>query len=483
MTTNERAIYIYNACRAAGMTHAGAIGLLGNLQGEASDFDPMSVEGMSNPNSFLRRMGLTEEEYTRRANAGEPTFNGKYFIKDSTGYGIAQWTWWARKKNLLDFAKSRGVSVGDLDTQIAFMLKEMQTQYTPTWKVVSTTSSIAKAVEICVTNYEKPDKPGEAIEKRTGYANTWAKLIPEGGTAEPEKPDTTAPETGGDVFDRRKVIALALSEVGYIEKRNALMLDDKTANAGSANYTKYARDLDAIGDFYNGKKQGFAWCDVFVDWSFVQAYGVEAALKLLCAKRRSSGAGCTYSLNYYIAAGQFIGRKEKPEPGDQIFFGNVGNSNHTGLVYKVDDMTVYTVEGNTSDASGVVANGGCVCRKSYPIGSSLIAGYGRPKYNDGFTGGEITEEDKPTAEPETPKPAESKTMCTVRLPELSAGDECAAVAAVQAALTFQKYDTRGIDGQFGNRTKTMLMAFQAENGLDPDGICGVQTWPKLLGGG
>ena len=155
------------------------------------------------------------------------------------------------------------------------------------------------------------------------------------------------------------------------------MLDDKTANAGSANYTKYARDLDAIGDFYNGKKQGFAWCDVFVDWSFVQAYGVEAALKLLCAKRRSSGAGCTYSLNYYIAAGQFIGRKEKPEPGDQIFFGNVGNSNHTGLVYKVDDMTVYTVEGNTSDASGVVANGGCVCRKSYPIGSSLIAGYGR----------------------------------------------------------------------------------------------------------
>ena len=96
MTTNERAIYIYNACRAAGMTHAGAIGLLGNLQGEASDFDPMSVEGMSNPNSFLRRMGLTEDEYTRRANAGEPTFNGKYFIKDSTGYGIAQWTWWAR---------------------------------------------------------------------------------------------------------------------------------------------------------------------------------------------------------------------------------------------------------------------------------------------------------------------------------------------------------------------------------------------------
>lgn len=480
MTTIERAKYIYKVCRAAGMTYAGAIGLLGNLQGEASDFDPMSVEGMSNPNSFLRRMGLTEEEYTRRANAGEPTFNGKYFIKDSTGYGIAQWTWWARKKNLLDFAKSRGVSVGDLDMQIAFMLREMQTQYTPTWRVVCTTNSIAKAVEICVTNYEKPDKQGEAIEKRTRYANTWAKLIPAGGTAEPEKPNSPAPNTDGDVFDRRKVIALALSEVGYIEKRNELMLDDKTANAGSANYTKYARDLDAIGDFYNGKKQGFAWCDVFVDWSFVQAYGVEAALKLLCAKRRSSGAGCTYSLNYYIAAGQYYKRTDKPEVGDQIFFGAVGNSNHTGIVYKVDDTTVYTVEGNTSGADGVVPNGGAVCRKSYPLASSAIAGYGRPKYNDGFNGGEIPAEDKPepTPEPEPEKPEESVTVYwppRTLHQGMTGGD----VEVAQAILKARGGDVI-ISGEFDARFRNRLMQWQSFNGLAADGIIGAATWAALL---
>jgi hypothetical protein len=422
MTTIERAKHIYDACRAAGMTYAGAIGLLGNLQGEASDFDPRSVEGMSNPNSFLRRMGLTEIEYTRRANAGEQTFNGKYFIKDSTGYGIVQWTWCARKKNLLDFAKSRGTSVGDLDMQIAFMLKEMQTQYTPTWKVVCTTNSIAKAVEICVTNYEKPDKQGEAIEKRTGYANTWAKLIPDGGTAEPSEPAQDG-KPAGESCDRRKVIALALAEVGYLEKKSAAQLDNQTANAGSANYTKYARDLDALGDFYNGPKQGYAWCDVFVDWCFVQAYGVENALKLLCAKRGSSGAGCTYSLNYYIAAGQFHKRGEKPEVGDQIFFGAVGNSNHTGLVCKVDDTTVYTVEGNTSGADGVVPNGGAVCKKSYPRSYSGIAGYGRPAYNDGFAGDSVDAEPvtptpEPTPEPETPAetkpgfdPPESSSTC------------------------------------------------------------------------
>ena len=78
-----------------------------------------------------------------------------------------------------------------------------------------------------------------------------------------------------------KVLAIAKAEVGYLEKRNNSNLDSKTANAGTANYTKYARDLDAIG-FYNGRKNGYAWCDVFVDWCFVQAYGAENAKKLLC---------------------------------------------------------------------------------------------------------------------------------------------------------------------------------------------------------
>lgn len=479
MTTIERAKYIYKVCRAAGMTYAGAIGMLGNLQGETSDFDPMSVE-----TQYLNRYGLTDAEYTRRADAGKKIHGDYYFTHDSAGYGIVQWTWWARKKNLLDFAKSRGVSVGDLDMQIAFMLKEMQTQYTPTWKVVSTTNSIAKAVEICVTNYEKPDKQGEAIEKRTGYANTWAKLIPAGGMAEPEKPDTTAPETGGDVFDRRKVVALALSEVGNIEKRNALMLDDKTANAGSANYTKYARDLDAIGDFYNGKKQGYAWCDVFVDWLMVQCFGKEAALKLLCAKPKSSGAGCTYSLNYYIAAGRYHKRADKPEVGDQIFFGSVGNSNHTGLVYKVDDTTVYTVEGNTSGADGVVPNGGAVCRKSYPRSYSGIAGYGRPAYNDGFVGDSVDAEPvaptpEPSPEPETP--AETKPVFDP--PELKTGDKGAAVKKLQHLLLDCgcSVGPDGADGDFGSRTASAVRLVQKRLGRPMTGTADAWIWAALIG--
>ena len=140
-----------------------------------------------------------------------------------------------------------------------------------------------------------------------------------------------------------------------------MCLDSKTLNVGKMNYTKYARDLDNIPGFYNGRKQGFAWCDVFVDWCFAKAYGVENAKKLLCQPNVSLGAGCTYSMQYYRSKGQL---KTSPKIGDQIFFKNKsGEICHTGLVYNVDNSYVYTIEGNTSTASGVVANGGGVCMK------------------------------------------------------------------------------------------------------------------------
>lgn len=177
-----------------------------------------------------------------------------------------------------------------------------------------------------------------------------------------------------------RLIATAVKELGYAEKRTNAQLDSPTANAGSANFTKYARDLDALGTFYNGPKNGFAWCDVFVDWCFVETFGAELALKLLCQPQKSTGAGCTYSAQFYKAAGRFV---KTPQPGDQIFFTKDGSktSNHTGIVERVDGVKVYTVEGNTSSAAGVVANGGAVCRKSYALTSASIMGYGRPNWS------------------------------------------------------------------------------------------------------
>lgn len=181
-------------------------------------------------------------------------------------------------------------------------------------------------------------------------------------------------------YDRQKVISIALAEVGYLEKASNADLDDKTANAGNKNYTKYARDMKAVTGFYNGNKQGAAWCDVFVDWCFVQAYGADAGRKLLCQPLRSAGAGVKWSASYYKAKGQYF--TDVPHVGDQIFFGKDGAYTHTGLVYQVANGKVYTVEGNTSAGKGVIPNGGAVCKKSYSVNNARIMGYGRPAYGD-----------------------------------------------------------------------------------------------------
>ena len=180
-----------------------------------------------------------------------------------------------------------------------------------------------------------------------------------------------------------KVIAIALAEVGYLEKETNAWLEHSTANAGDENFTKYARDLDAIG-FYNGAKNGYAWCDVFVDWCFVQAFGEEKALEMTFQPKLSffnRGAGCRYSRRYYESRGRLF---DSPQKGDQIFFWNEERTAacHTGLVYDADETWVYTVEGNTSVQAGVVANGGGVRTKKYPLADERIAGYGRPDYEE-----------------------------------------------------------------------------------------------------
>lgn len=176
-----------------------------------------------------------------------------------------------------------------------------------------------------------------------------------------------------------QVTSTAKTEVGYLEKVSNSHLDDKTANAGHGNWTKYARDLDELGA-YNGKKNGFSWCDTFADWCFVTAYGFDTAMKMTFQPKGGYGAGCTASSNYYKAAGRFY--EKNPQVGDQIFFKNAkGVVCHTGIVTKVDDTRVYTIEGNTSSSSGVVANGGAVREKSYLLSHKLIYGYGRPDYS------------------------------------------------------------------------------------------------------
>lgn len=168
---------------------------------------------------------------------------------------------------------------------------------------------------------------------------------------------------------QERLIATAEDQVGYQGKRSNAQLDDFKANA-PGKYNKYARDLDSLKDFYNGRKNGFDWCDVFVDWCFVRTFGRELAQKLLCQPDKSLGAGTKYSRDYYKNKGRLFA---SPEPGDQIFFGDSSSIWHTGIVVKVAGGFVHTIEGNAGNPSAVRA-----CR--YVVGGRNIMGYGRPNW-------------------------------------------------------------------------------------------------------
>ena len=144
------------------------------------------------------------------------------------------------------------------------------------------------------------------------------------------------------------VIGIAEEEIGYLEKKSNKNLDGKTVNAGSSNYTKYWRDIKP-------SYQGQPWCAVFVSWCFMKAFGLETAKKMLKH----------WPYVYCPTLGNLFAKNANPKVGDIVIFKNNGTFTHTGLVTKVSGDKFWTIEGNTSGASGIVANGGGVCEKYY----------------------------------------------------------------------------------------------------------------------
>ena len=343
------------------LSDCGAAGLMGNLYAE-SGLNPVNLQ-----NTHERKLGLSDKEYTQQVDFGLYAD----FVHDGAGYGLAQWTFWSRKQNLLAFAKSREKSIGDLETQLEFLWKELTESYASLAQMLLSAGSVRAASDAVLLQFERPaDQSETAKARRAAYGQKYYDQFAGKG-------ETMPPTILSEV---ERVLATARGEIGYIEKETNANLDHKTANAGDEDWNKYARDLDALGVVYNGRKNGYAWCDIFVDWCFIHTFGLEPGMKLLGQDYKGLGAGCTYSARYYKNAGRFF---STPQPGDQIFFTNDGGktSYHTGIVEKVSGGRVYTIEGNTSSLAGVVANGGCVRDKSYPLGANYIGGYGRPDYS------------------------------------------------------------------------------------------------------
>lgn len=146
--------------------------------------------------------------------------------------------------------------------------------------------------------------------------------------------------TGGD----GEIVTVALSQVG---------------NTGGAPYWSWY-----------GFGSRVEWCACFVSWCANECGYIDAGVIPKFAACASQG------VPWFKERGLWQDNSYEPRPGDIIFFdwddgGQDGSSDHVGIVEKVENGRVYTVEGNSGDS---------VRQNSYPVGYYEIYGYGTPAY-------------------------------------------------------------------------------------------------------
>lgn len=274
-----------------------------------------------------------------------------------------------------------------------------------------------------------------------------------------------AVQEGGTNMDKaiEKVILIAKNEEGYLEKKSNSQLDSKTANAGSANFTKYWRDIEP-------SYQGQPWCAAFVSWCFMKAFGLEKAKKLLKH----------WPYVYCPTLGNLFTRNANPKIGDIVIFYHNGTFTHTGLVTAVIGDRFYTIEGNTSGASGIIANGGGVCAKNYLNTQMPGTKFCTPDYS-------IVSDASAPAKPE------NTSSNTTQIGEkymfepktVKAGDKNTSVLLLQEILKSRGFKGKNkkdldLDWKAGDNTIYALKQYQKSRGLDVDGVCGSATWNDLI---
>lgn len=252
-----------------------------------------------------------------------------------------------------------------------------------------------------------------------------------------------------------KVLSIAGNEVGYHEVGN--------------NITKYADEIDRTA-FNNGPKNGYAWCAVFQEWLFFKAFGERMAMKMLNIPNGSCAAACEFWAQYFIGAGAF--HRSVPKPGDIVFFYSGDGVNHVGIVEKVEEAVIHTIEGNSGDS---------VRRNSYMANHSSIAGYGRPNYT---LVDETIDEAEPTGENviSTLKPRRMMNGIYPLLTVEYSDERREDVEALQQLLCLRDFPV-DITGYYDEATMNKVLFAQKVYGIEEDGKAGPDTFLALISNG
>lgn len=136
------------------MNEHGVAALMGNLEAE-SGLKPTNLQ-----DSTENRLNYADDTYTAAVDSGKYT----NFVHDSAGYGLAQWTYWSRKQGLLDYVRSAGKSIGDLECQLVYLAKELSTNYKSVLNTLKTATSVKAASDVVLKDFEKPKIQTEKVK-------------------------------------------------------------------------------------------------------------------------------------------------------------------------------------------------------------------------------------------------------------------------------------------------------------------------------
>lgn len=169
---------IWDFLKTKGLNDYGVAGLMGNLYAE-SGFKPTNLQ-----NAYEKKLGMNDAEYTASVDAG--LYDN--FVKDGAGYGLAQWTYWSRKKAMLEFHQAAKKSIGDLQTQLAFLVKELSESYKSVWTVLKTAKTVAEASNAVLLQFERPADQSSTVQAaRARYGQKYYDLYAEKKLSVPEQ--------------------------------------------------------------------------------------------------------------------------------------------------------------------------------------------------------------------------------------------------------------------------------------------------------
>lgn len=405
----------------AGMTPAGACGLIGNLEAESDGFYSSRVEYLCIKR--LKEKGKTYSDATYTAAVDNGKITREDFLNPlpgkQYGYGLAQWTSPGRKAGLYDLAKKKSVSIADEDMQIEFLLWELENNYQSVLKVLKSTASIREASDIVLKKFEVPANTGETVcasraARGQKFYNSYVKNQKEDGN-----------------MSVKSIIESAISWMEKIAKDNTHGYDQT----------------------YRWGEKGDYDCSAAVITAFQQA-GVPVKTK-----------GATYTgnmLNVFKMCGfTDITSSVNRSTGAGLQRGDV-------LLNKVHHAAMYCGNGQEVEASineKGTATGG---KPGDQTGREfLIRSYRNYPWTNilRYTGGETV------------------AVGTIDTGKgyLSMGDIGSAVKTMQTMLIACGYScgSAGADGDFGSGTNSGLRAFQKANGLTVDGKYGPKSKAKL----